>query len=823
MVKTKQRLLSLFLSLCMVCMFIPQIATANVSAQAATGLTATQIVDNMGLGWNLGNTFDCWGFSHNTDTADSETAWGNSKTTQEMITAVHDSGFDSIRIPVSWAYYTDATTFDINDAYLARIKEVIDYAYNNDMYVIINMHWDWVSNGTQWLNAGMDALPQFTAMWTEIANYFKDYDQHLVFEDMNEVTFDYTTLNTFNQRFVTTVRETGGNNTTRLLLLAGANDDLSSTCSPEYVVPNDSMVAVSVHYYYPPEWAVATTDSTWGYASTWGTDAEKQDVYDNFAKLKAYFVDEGVPVIVGEYGVLTGEDQEKDHDCIIDYLSTIASSALATDGVAAFLWDAGNAGDMQYFDRNNLTWFSSDYANVYSELKKYGTNIEFAYDITKSTATSDRTTVTLSGDPDYTIDLTPYAGKGVTINQVILNGTAGGGWGVSFTATNPDGTNRNWTSESGEVGSDGSVTIAIDGIFNEDNGAESYILTMGSMSFARWWGTEGATLDSVTLVFDKEITYTTVDATATAKYKSARLSGYSLSLDGDIGVNFYMALDEDILSSETAYMQFTIAKSDETTETQKVLVKDVLGNTETVNDKTYYKFKCRVSAKDMTANITAQMIDGTNTGTEYTYTVKDYAKAILDAPDKYFDEAKRESGVNLVKAMINYGSYAQIYFYPYINSVDDDGIACKDLNTGAEQVPAIADLEGKYSEPDVLLPEGVSFEGATLSLKSETTLSLYFKNPNNVQFDVSHNWSNYGNRYIIKEKSGEYTIVRIRGISAKDLKNDLDILINDDYHIIYNPLYYCQKVLESDSTSEGLKNVCRALFLYWNAANGYSE
>ena len=480
----------------------------------AADKTAVEIVNDMGLGWNLGNTFDCW----NTRgwTTDTETGWGNAKTTPEMINAVKATGFDSIRIPITWYENTDSSTYDIDDAYLARIKEVIDYAYANDMYVIINMHWDWVSDGSLWLNKGMDALPQYQTMWTEIANYFKDYDNHLVFESMNEVTFDYKTLNTFNQEFVNLVRKTGGNNSNRLLLLAGANTDLTKTCTPEFVVPDDKMVAVSIHYYYPSTWAVATVSDPnspqyWGYRNDWGTADDKQEVYNTFAKVKAYFADEGIPVIFGEYGVVT--NCGKDHDSIVSYLDTVASSALATDGVTAFLWDAGDAGDMQYYSRKNLKWFDEDYMNVYKNLKENGTQIEFEYDIKKTSDTSDRSTVKpTKSDDDYKVDLAPYAGKDVTLKQVLINGK--GGWGMAFEATNPDGSRRNWTSEAG------TDTITVDGIFEGDNGTESYTMTMsGDLTFQLWWDKDDAYIDSVTLVFDKPISYTATEVSVTAKQK----------------------------------------------------------------------------------------------------------------------------------------------------------------------------------------------------------------------------------------------------------------------------------------------------------------
>lgn len=521
----------------------------------AAGLSAIELVDDMGMGINLGNTFDCHGAStkyfgtgggasgtgwipeSSWNANSTETAWGNPVTTKAMIDAIHAAGFDSIRIPVTWFENSDPVTHDIDDAFLARVKEVVDYAYSNGMYVIINMHWDWANasadqlkyfqaqgkESAYWLTKGMDALPQFKTMWTEIANYFKDYDNHLVFEDMNEVTFDYDTLNTFNSSFVDLVRATGGNNKDRLLLLAGANDDLSKTCSDKYIVPDDKMVAVTAHYYYPTPWAVATVSDLnapgyWGYQGTWGTDEDKQYVYEQFAKMKAYYVDRGIPVILGEYGVVTDPAAGKDPDDIVEYLKTIASSALSTEGVAAYLWDAGDAGDMKTFSRKSMQFTSEDNKNVYTNLKKYGSPLEFTYDIKKNVQTTDRVTIPLLGSGDYSIDLGPYAAANV--KQVILEGTAGAGWGVSFPATNPDGSNRNWTSEAGQTGSDGKVTIDIDGIYEGDNGSANYVMTMaGSMNFQKWWGTEGAVLKSVTLVFDKTTTFTDYQISVTAKEK----------------------------------------------------------------------------------------------------------------------------------------------------------------------------------------------------------------------------------------------------------------------------------------------------------------
>ena len=361
----------------------------SLGTAAAETKTAVELVQDMGLGWNLGNTFDCWGtnWSSGNATADSwETSWGNAKTTQEMITEIHNYGFNSVRIPITWYKATDPTTFDINDDYLARIKEVIDYCYNEDMYVIINMHWDWVdpsNNAGLWLNNGLDAEAQFKSMWTQIANYFKSYDNHVVFQDMNEVWWgnnytnakstSYNVLNTLNQDFVDAVRATGGNNADRLLLLAGANADLTKTLSTSYVLPEDDMIAVDIHYYTPPQFCVMKANENWGGVTpqtTWGTAAEKAAVATDLNKLKSRFVDNNVPVIIGEYGVLTNEG--KDQASIEAFIETVAGTAYSMDGISGFLWDDSDAGGHKYFSRTNLKWFDEKIGDIYSDISKTG-------------------------------------------------------------------------------------------------------------------------------------------------------------------------------------------------------------------------------------------------------------------------------------------------------------------------------------------------------------------------------------------------------------------------------------------------------------------
>ena len=284
-----------------------------------------------------------------------------------------------------------------------------------------------------------------------------------------------------------------------------------------------------------------------------------------------------------------------------------------------------------------------------------------------------------------------------------------------------------------------------------------------------------------------------------------RLAGHSISLDGDIAVNFYMELSDSVIAhKDTAYMHFTVPDGNGTTE-QTMLVKDTL--IKEWNGKNYYVFKCRVAAKEMTSQIKAQIIDAGMHGTEYTYSVKDYADYLLEHADEREDLAK---AVPLVKAMLNYGARTQIYFDK--NPAD---LANASLS---EEEKALGEVTVTAPESAIDLPDGVSFEGATLSLKSETTLSLYFESAKTLTFECE-------GKNVETVTSGKYQIARIRGIKAKELKKTLPLIVKDGEEIIgtitYSPMTYCSNVLSDGTQSEALQNVCKALYLYAKAADSY--
>jgi endoglucanase len=361
------------LSLAMCGTLVSRDVLDTTEVEAVSDMSAIELVDDMGLGWNLGNTFDSVNTWTNPLTVDAiETGWGNPTTTKEMISTIHDYGFDSVRIPITWWQMMDSD-YTIDEAYLARVKEVVDWCYEEGMYVIINTHHDDLSDaGNNWLSiASSDittAQKNYETVWTQIADYFADYDNHLVFEGMNEPDFGTSKVVALNQTFVDTVRATGGNNADRLLLVSAPATDLTQSLKSDFTLPDDDMIAVSIHYYLPSTFCVAEAGASWGYTSTWGTDAEKNELINNFESMKSKFVDNGVPVILGEYGVLTSDENGKDKDSIYDFLKTVAETSKSYDGITSYLWDSGNGGDMQYFNRKELTFNNSAIGQMYIDV-----------------------------------------------------------------------------------------------------------------------------------------------------------------------------------------------------------------------------------------------------------------------------------------------------------------------------------------------------------------------------------------------------------------------------------------------------------------------
>lgn len=344
-------------------------------------LTSLEVAELMGNGINLGNTMEAYGhlaLGTQADVSAYETYWGQPVTTQEMITAMKNAGFDSLRIPVAWTNMMnyESGDFTIGEAYLNRVEEIINYALNEDMYVIINDHWDgswWGMFGSANEETRKKAMDMYVSMWTQIAERYKEYSDYLIFESANEelgsrlndidVAADSGTLseeecyemaNKINQTFVDVVRSTGGNNAQRFLLIAGYNTDIQKTCDDRFKMPADSAkdkLLVSIHYYTP-----------WGYCgnaslSQWGTKRNYGE-QNTLLEMMTKFTEQGYGVVIGEYAVLpASEGSVKTNTC--DYFTNFLNNC-DLYGYCPMLWDCSNL-----FIRTELGFFDQDVADLF--------------------------------------------------------------------------------------------------------------------------------------------------------------------------------------------------------------------------------------------------------------------------------------------------------------------------------------------------------------------------------------------------------------------------------------------------------------------------
>lgn len=328
-------------------------------------MTTAELVKDMGLGINLGNTFESSGIRVSS-VQEYETAWGSPVITKEMIQGYKDAGFDTLRVPVAWSNMMQARTYEISPEYIARVKEVVEWALDCDMYVIMNIHWDggWFSDFAD-DSQRERCFKKYEAVWTQLSEAFKELDGRLVFESLNEEggwediwnrysgqgdkEKSFGILNDINQRFVNIVRGSGGNNEKRHLLIAGYNTDIELTCDELFKMPDDpaSRCAVSVHYYVPSTFAILTKDADWGKArSDWGTEADIAELNKYMDMMKTNFVDKGIPVIIGEYGC-PDERENKDIESVRKYVSSVCEAAY-TRGMCPVLWDITD----HFYNRN---------------------------------------------------------------------------------------------------------------------------------------------------------------------------------------------------------------------------------------------------------------------------------------------------------------------------------------------------------------------------------------------------------------------------------------------------------------------------------------
>lgn len=298
----------------------------------------------------------------------------------------------------------------------------------------------------------------------------------------------------------------------------------------------------------------------------------------------------------------------------------------------------------------------------------------------------------------------------------------------------------------------------------------------------------------------------------------AEIAGYRLSLNGKIGVNFYMKLGDAVAGSSTSYMHFTLPDGT----TKDVPVDQAVIDENTISGTRCHVFSCEVAAKEMTAEIRAQMMyEGNPVGQEYSYTVKQYAEHILENQTENTEYA---AAAELVKSMLNYGGYAQKYFGYRMENLANESAYITEADKSVASVKA--EMLEPYKNQQAQKNEAVKLEGSNLSLLSETTLRLYFSITEGIDAETVS--FQYGGKTLEKVRSGNYYYVEITGIAAKNLGEPCEVTVtcgDTSMPVTYNVLSYCYNVLsrptEGNRTQE-LKDVVAALYLYHQKAKDYS-
>ena len=468
---------------------------------------AMETVNDMGLGWNLGNTFDCFGTWKEIETPDDQISmWGNAVPTEEMVVTIQKYGFKTVRFPVTWMNFMDSSG-KVDSEWMKRVKEVVDWIIDAGMYCILNVHHDGVAGN--WLSEGASQKDKYVTLWKQIATEFKSYDDHLVLESMNEVEykkgsdFDFTTLHTLTQAFVDTVRGTGGNNAERLLLISGMNTNLEQTCSSGYKMPTDkaNKLAISIHYYLPPQFTVESDKEPWTWTddqgevheitplTKWGTESDYKEMVTNFETMKKAFADKGIPVILGEVGVLT--EESKDKASIREFLYAQYSFAAAYDGFMSVLWDTSKntAGDMNFYNRETDKWYDEKIRDNFVKISEGKYVNPTDYYIESNTETSSNV------DGDGNIQMSIGSKK---VKTVIFNASIKGAeiYEVGFGVASADNTGKWFGDPVG--GADGK---------KEDDGTYTFTVDVSSKDFndyvqiQEWWGNEYITINYATLEF----------------------------------------------------------------------------------------------------------------------------------------------------------------------------------------------------------------------------------------------------------------------------------------------------------------------------------
>lgn len=441
-------------------------------------LNSVELVKLMGNGINLSNTMEAYGHISLGVTAEPtkyETLWGQPVTTQQLMNAFKAAGFDSIRIPVAWTNMMnfESGNYKINKAYLDRVQQIVDYALNAGLYVVINDHWDgswWGMFGSATPATRENAMNLYVSMWTQISNRFKNYSDYLIFEGANEEvgsrlndkdvakdsgTLDedacYKTANLINQTFVDTVRKTGGNNTYRFLLIPGYDTNISKTLDERLVMPTDAAnkvnkLIISVHYYEPWSFCGGPSSDHWGTSSEYG-------IQNTYLGSMNDFVEKGYGVIIGEYGVSSKKDGTKKKD-MCAWLSNVLDNCDYYN-YCPMLWDTNT-----FFKREQFGIPDAEVAAVYKD-RNYEAQSKFTDEQIK-TAADNRIADRQDNAPDMLSDNKFVGRTDISVAWIMYNSKD---WNVTYSVGdtyNPDSFTDGIKTTDAEITGPGTYTVGLD-------------------------------------------------------------------------------------------------------------------------------------------------------------------------------------------------------------------------------------------------------------------------------------------------------------------------------------------------------------------------
>lgn len=466
----KRKITALLLCLLMVITTVNTNVGTKTTVKAAAKTKSQLYVEAMGSGWNLGNSFDGFNTDYSQDTG--ETSWGNPVVTRELIHEIKERGFKSIRIPFTVMGRCDKD-YNINKDFLDRYEEVVNWALDEGFYVMINLHhdsWNWMKNWQ--LNEYSPVYIEYTKIWEQLCETFKDADDHLMFESINEPQYNDATMdwgvatgvkhtNEINQTLYDICRNSGGNNATRMLVFPTyTTNDAASVCTglADYIESlNDENIIATFHYY-----------SQWVYSSNlgktrfdevlWQTDGKditpRNSLESSFDCVYDNLVSKGIGVVVGEYGLLGFDksDYGLENGETLKYLEYINYYA-KQKGICLMLWDNG-----QHMDRYKYEWKNPSFGKMIEACMKgrssYATGLDTIY-VNDNTKTADvKIPLTLNGNTfegiydgktaltegvDYT-----YANNTVTLKGSYITSLINGDYGKKATLTMKFSSGADW-------------------------------------------------------------------------------------------------------------------------------------------------------------------------------------------------------------------------------------------------------------------------------------------------------------------------------------------------------------------------------------------